>query len=106
MVCPDIRSDGLKWTLLGEVQARQCLLYRGVLPIMADPDFALPGGAILDYAIAYVSRLSRLSLRSLAAYGPLLRALLWPRQVHACTGCRTYAVGRRARTCRLLPFKF
>ncbi len=56
VVCPDIRSDGLKWTLLGEVQARQCLLYRGVLPIMADPDFALPGGAILDYAIAYVSR--------------------------------------------------
>jgi pyruvate kinase len=31
VVCPDIRSDGLKWTLLGEVQARQCMLYRGVL---------------------------------------------------------------------------
>lgn len=54
VVCPDIKSDGLKWTLLGEVQARQCMLYRGVLPIMADPDFSLPGGAILDYAIAYV----------------------------------------------------
>jgi hypothetical protein len=26
---------------------------------MADPDFALPGGAILEYAIAYVSRVLR-----------------------------------------------
>ncbi|KAG2488957.1 hypothetical protein HYH03_012576 [Edaphochlamys debaryana] len=56
VVCPDIRSDGLKWTLMGEVQARQCLLYRGVMPIMADPDFSLPGGAILDYAIAYAKQ--------------------------------------------------
>ncbi|GIL69969.1 hypothetical protein Vretimale_10037 [Volvox reticuliferus] len=56
VVCPDIKSDGLKWTLMGEVQARQCLLYRGVLPIMADPDFALPGGAILDYAISYAKQ--------------------------------------------------
>ncbi|KAG2439721.1 hypothetical protein HYH02_010599 [Chlamydomonas schloesseri] len=56
VVCPDIKSDGLKWTLLGEVQARQCMLYRGVLPIMADPDFSLPGGAILDYAIAYAKQ--------------------------------------------------
>ncbi|GLC56042.1 hypothetical protein PLESTB_001058300 [Pleodorina starrii] len=56
VVCPDIKSDGLKWTLMGEVQARQCLLYRGVLPIMADPDFSLPGGAILDYAISYAKQ--------------------------------------------------
>lgn len=53
VVCPDIRSDGLKWSLMGDVQARQCLLCRGVVPIMADPDFSLPGGAILEYAIAY-----------------------------------------------------
>lgn len=53
VVCPDIKSDGLKWTLMGDVQARQCLLCRGVLPVMADPDVSLPGGAILDYAIAY-----------------------------------------------------
>lgn len=51
VVTPTLVSDGLKWTCTGEGQARQCLLYRGCLPITADPSIGSPDGAILHYAV-------------------------------------------------------
>ena len=38
LVVPTLKcSDGLKWTLDGRANARQCLVHRGLLPVLAAP---------------------------------------------------------------------
>ncbi|KIY95248.1 hypothetical protein MNEG_12714 [Monoraphidium neglectum] len=50
LVVPRLVSDSLKWRLEGKHNARQCLLTRGLLPMLATPQ---PNGdAILEEAIA------------------------------------------------------
>lgn len=53
VVVPKLTSNGLKWMWTGDAQARQCLQYRGVLPILADPTIGNPDGAILEQAFKY-----------------------------------------------------
>lgn len=55
VVVPRLTSDGLKWTYTGDSKARQCLQYRGVLPICGDPTIGSPDGAILAQAFQYAS---------------------------------------------------
>jgi hypothetical protein len=55
VVVPRLTSDGLKWSYSGDSKARQCLQYRGVLPICGDPTIGSPDGAILAQAFQYVS---------------------------------------------------
>jgi hypothetical protein len=52
---PRLTSDGLKWVYSGDSKARQCLQYRGVLPVCGDSSVGSPDGAILAQAFQYVS---------------------------------------------------
>lgn len=45
IVIPRLRTNLLKWTLSGSVQARQLLGVRGIYPILASPDVATSGGS-------------------------------------------------------------
>ena len=42
LVVPQLKSDGMRWRLEGRATARQCLLERGLLPVLAAPS---PSGA-------------------------------------------------------------
>ena len=42
LVVPQLRSNGLSWSLSGRSVARQCLIERGLLPVLAAPS---PSGA-------------------------------------------------------------
>ena len=37
LVVPQLKSSGLSWTLTGRSTARQCLIERGLLPVLAAP---------------------------------------------------------------------
>lgn len=37
LVVPQLRSNGLSWSLTGRSVARQCLIERGLLPVLAAP---------------------------------------------------------------------
>lgn len=52
---PGVTSDGLKWTCNGDFVARQCLQFRGVMPVCADASIGRPDGAILHAALEVVS---------------------------------------------------
>lgn len=54
MVVPRLSTNGLKWQCTGDFVARQCLQYRGVLPVCADPSLGSPDGAILKAALQEV----------------------------------------------------
>lgn len=58
---PRLSTNGLRWQCSGDFVARQCLQYRGVLPVCADPSLGSPDGAILRAALQEV-RLSVLLL--------------------------------------------
>ncbi|WIA28836.1 hypothetical protein OEZ86_011363 [Tetradesmus obliquus] len=51
VVVPRLSTNGLKWHCTGDFVARQCLQYRGVLPVCADPSLGSPDGAILKAAL-------------------------------------------------------
>lgn len=61
MVFPRLVSTGLKWTFTGEAEARQLLITRNCVPILADPSLggtseaksAEVEGSMLNRAIAY-----------------------------------------------------
>eukprot|EP00879_Flechtneria_rotunda_P021983 GHRR01023184.1.p1 GENE.GHRR01023184.1~~GHRR01023184.1.p1 ORF type:complete len:557 (+),score=149.99 GHRR01023184.1:184-1854(+) len=55
VVVPRLSTNGLKWHCTGDFVARQCLQYRGVLPVCADPSLGSPDGAILKAALQSVS---------------------------------------------------
>ncbi|KXZ56864.1 hypothetical protein GPECTOR_1g78 [Gonium pectorale] len=55
LVVPRLTSDGLKWTLQGRGHARQCLIMRGLLPMLSAPGPS--GDEVLEEAIAMSSRL-------------------------------------------------
>lgn len=55
LVVPRLVSDTLKWKLEGRHNARQCLLTRGLLPMLATPQ--PHGDAVLGEAISAASRL-------------------------------------------------
>lgn len=55
VVVPAVTSNGLKWTCSGDYVARQCLQYRGVLPVCADASIGRPDGAVLTAALKLVS---------------------------------------------------
>lgn len=55
VVVPRLSTNGLRWHCSGDFVARQCLQYRGVLPVCADPSLGSPDGAILRAALAEVS---------------------------------------------------
>ena len=52
---PKLINNGLKWRCTGDFVARQCLQYRGVIPVCADPSLGSPDGAILRAALNVVS---------------------------------------------------
>jgi len=47
-------SNGLKWVCSGDYVARQCLQYRGVIPVCADAKFGRQDGAVLSSALKVV----------------------------------------------------
>eukprot|EP00878_Enallax_costatus_P004218 GHUV01004448.1.p1 GENE.GHUV01004448.1~~GHUV01004448.1.p1 ORF type:complete len:578 (+),score=172.79 GHUV01004448.1:112-1845(+) len=51
VVVPRLSTNGLKWQCTGDFVARQCMQYRGVLPVCADPSLGSPDGAILKAAL-------------------------------------------------------
>lgn len=51
VVVPKLLNNGLKWRCTGDFVARQCLQYRGVIPVCADPSLGSPDGAILRAAL-------------------------------------------------------
>eukprot|EP00775_Hariotina_reticulata_P003649 gene3649-3910_t len=51
VVVPRLSTNGLKWHCSGDFVARQCLQFRGVLPVCADPSLGSPDGAILNAAL-------------------------------------------------------
>ncbi|GBF87464.1 pyruvate kinase [Raphidocelis subcapitata] len=55
LVVPRLVSDSLHWRLEGRHNARQCMLTRGLLPILATPSPS--GDAILDEAVACAARM-------------------------------------------------
>jgi pyruvate kinase len=55
VVVPKLISNGLRWQCSGDFSARQCLQYRGVIPVCADPSLGSPDGAILRAALEVVS---------------------------------------------------
>ncbi|PNW77193.1 hypothetical protein CHLRE_10g426292v5 [Chlamydomonas reinhardtii] len=55
LVVPRLTSDGLHWKLQGKGHARQCLLVRGLLPMLSAPGPS--GDEVLEEAIALSSRL-------------------------------------------------
>ncbi|GIL72321.1 hypothetical protein Vretifemale_2686, partial [Volvox reticuliferus] len=55
LVVPRLTSDGLRWQLQGRGHARQCLLVRGLLPMLSAPGPS--GDEVLEEAIAMASRL-------------------------------------------------
>ncbi|KAG2497916.1 hypothetical protein HYH03_004180 [Edaphochlamys debaryana] len=55
LVVPRLTSDGLHWKLQGRGHARQCLLVRGLLPMLSAPGPS--GDEVLEEAIAMSSRL-------------------------------------------------
>jgi hypothetical protein len=55
VVVPKLISNGLRWQCSGDFSARQCLQYRGVMPVCADPSLGSPDGAILRAALEVVS---------------------------------------------------
>lgn len=55
VVVPRLSTNGLRWQCSGDFVARQCLQYRGVLPVCADPSLGSPDGAILRAALQEVS---------------------------------------------------
>jgi pyruvate kinase len=57
VVVPRLSTNGLKWHCTGDFVARQCLQYRGVMPVCADPSLGSPDGAILKAALQEVSNL-------------------------------------------------
>jgi len=54
VVVPRLSTNGLRWQCSGDFVARQCLQYRGVLPVCADPSLGSPDGAILRAALQEV----------------------------------------------------
>jgi pyruvate kinase len=55
LVVPRLVSDSLHWRLEGRHNARQCLLTRGLLPVLATPQRT--GDGVLEEAIAAASRM-------------------------------------------------
>jgi pyruvate kinase len=49
-----VTSTGLKWVCSGDYVARQCLQYRGVVPVCADAKFGRQDGAVLTSALRVV----------------------------------------------------
>lgn len=54
LVVPRLVSDALRWRLEGRHNARQCLLTRGLLPMLATPQ--PHGDAVLEEAITVAAR--------------------------------------------------
>lgn len=54
LVVPHLVSDGLRWKLQGRANARQCLLSRGLLPMLAAPSPS--GDALLNEAVGLAGR--------------------------------------------------
>lgn len=57
VVVPRLTSNGLRWLWSGDAQARACLYYRGVIPILAPASSVIgsPDGAIQNFALKHVS---------------------------------------------------
>ncbi|XP_078434119.1 pyruvate kinase 2, cytosolic-like [Wolffia australiana] len=53
VVVPRLRSNSLKWSFSGAMQARQCLVVRGVYPVLASPSMVTPGESELGLALNY-----------------------------------------------------
>ena len=78
LVVPQLKTDGMRWRLEGRATARQCLIERGLLPVLAAPS---PSGVLADSALqspcCCCHRAGRaLGQQCLAEHGVLL----------ACTG--------------------
>mmetsp|Transcript_6339 Transcript_6339/g.18214 ORF Transcript_6339/g.18214 Transcript_6339/m.18214 type:complete len:686 (+) Transcript_6339:188-2245(+) len=54
LVVPQLRSNGLSWSLTGRSVARQCLIERGLLPVLAAPSPS--GETLLEEAVTMTTR--------------------------------------------------
>lgn len=54
LVIPQLKSNGLSWSLTGRSTARQCLVERGLLPMLAAP--SPTGDTLLEEAVAMTTR--------------------------------------------------
>mmetsp|Transcript_25267 Transcript_25267/g.47777 ORF Transcript_25267/g.47777 Transcript_25267/m.47777 type:complete len:580 (+) Transcript_25267:93-1832(+) len=59
VIIPRLRTNGLRWVLEGDHEARRCAIHRGVFPVLAEPSAAagdaskLVEGPVLDLALSY-----------------------------------------------------
>uniref|UniRef100_F6HLQ8 Pyruvate kinase n=1 Tax=Vitis vinifera TaxID=29760 RepID=F6HLQ8_VITVI len=53
VVIPRLKTNSLKWTLTGTLQARQLLSVRGVHPILSSPNVATSGGSSEDWGLKF-----------------------------------------------------
>ena len=53
VVIPTLRSDRLKWRFTGGAQARQCLLHRGVIPVLGEPMMGPHKTSMDDFLLEY-----------------------------------------------------
>ena len=53
LVVPQLKSDGMTWRLEGRSTARQCLIERGLLPVLAAPS---PSGALMSSLVPFDGR--------------------------------------------------
>jgi len=56
IIIPHLKTKKLKWVLEGDAEARNCLIYRGVFPLLAEPSAStdpskLVTGAVLEQAL-------------------------------------------------------
>ncbi len=56
IVIPTLVSQKIKWTFSGGSQARQCLLYRGVVPILGEPLMGSQKSNLDDYLLQFAVR--------------------------------------------------
>lgn len=53
VVIPRLKTNSLKWTLTGTLQARQLLSVRGVHPILSSPNVVTSGGSSEDWGLKF-----------------------------------------------------
>ncbi len=53
LFAPQLRADGVRWSISGRAECRGALLRRGVLPMLADPKDGLSEDAMLCSALAF-----------------------------------------------------
>ena len=59
IVIPTLVSDKIKWRFSGGAQARQCLLHRGVVPVLGEPLMGPQKSNLDDYLLQFAVKKAR-----------------------------------------------